>query len=58
MSWTSMPKFFPCFTQENLDVTSLRPENLFVLNILASLWVSLDENSMEIWNSHNILYIT
>ena len=43
-----MPKFFPYFTQENLDVTSLHPENLFVLNLLAPLWVSLNENSMEI----------
>ena len=48
MSWTSMPKFFPYFTQENLDVTSLHPENLFVLNLLAPLWGSLNENSMEI----------
>ena len=53
-----MLSFFPCFTQENLDVTSLRPENLFVLNLLAPLWVSLNENFMEIRNSHNILYIT
>ena len=47
MSWTSILKNFPCFTQENLDVTSLRPESLFVLNLLAPLWVNLNENSIE-----------
>ena len=48
MSWTSMLKFFPYFTKENLDVTSLRLENLFVLNLLAPLWVRLNEKSIEI----------
>ena len=40
-------RFFPCFTQENLDVTSLRPVNLFVLNLSIPLWVGLDENCIE-----------
>ena len=48
--------FFPCFIQENLDVISLRPEILFVLDLSTLLRIELDDNIME--NSHNILYIT
>ena len=44
------------FIQENLDVTSLRPEILFVLDLSTLLRIELDDNIME--NSHNILYIT
>ena len=44
------------FIQENLDVISLRPEILFVLDLSTLLRIELNDNITE--NSHNILYIT
>ena len=58
MTWTSMPKLFLVLLRKTYKRYISASREFIHFKLLALLWVSLNENSMEIWNSHNILYIT